>query len=100
VSGIEEDFPVLAGIAVSGRSFGREAKLEARRALAELQALRSDVANLLTWKMEASLVLEDWEKVWEAAGRPGPLGASKAANVLSAVRTLKAQLDVQRRIPR
>lgn len=39
------------------------------------------IERLLAWKAEAMTVLAEWEKVWELAGRPGPLGRSKAANI-------------------
>jgi len=48
---------------------------QAARVLGELDRLRA-------WKAEATAVLELWEQVWEAAGRPGQLGASKALSVL------------------
>ena len=43
--------------------------------------LRAEVARLEAWKAEAVEVLGQWEQVWEAAGRPGPLGGSKAEAV-------------------
>lgn len=45
--------------------------------------------RLNQWKREALVVLSDWEEVWEAAGRPGRLGSSKAKNVLHEVERLK-----------
>lgn len=39
-------------------------------------------ADLLRWKAEAIVLLNEWDEVWEALGEPGPLGASKAKNVL------------------
>jgi hypothetical protein len=47
---------------------------QGKAALAEIDRLRA-------WKESAMQVLNDWDQVWEAAGRPGPLGASKAQNV-------------------
>ncbi|MEZ5409566.1 MAG: hypothetical protein R2761_16170 [Acidimicrobiales bacterium] len=41
----------------------------------------ADLAVLRRWKAEALEVLAAWELVWEAAGRPGPLGGSKAQAV-------------------
>ncbi len=46
-------------------------------------ALADELAQLRTWKAEAMEVLGQWEQVWEAAGRPGPLGGSKAEAVRS-----------------
>lgn len=43
--------------------------------------LADDREALLAWKAEAMEVLGQWEKVWEAAGCPGPLGGSKAEAV-------------------
>lgn len=37
-----------------------------------------ELERLRAWKAEAMEVLGQWEQVWEAAGRPGPLGGSKA----------------------
>jgi hypothetical protein len=37
--------------------------------------------RLEAWKAEAIAVLCAWEEVWEAAGRPGRLGSSKARAV-------------------
>ena len=36
------------------------------------------IEHLEQWKAEALTVLAEWENVWEAAGKPGPLGSSKA----------------------
>lgn len=41
-----------------------------------------ELERLRAWKAEALIVLAEWEKVWEAAGRPGRLGESKATSVL------------------
>ena len=46
-----------------------------------LTAEREQMARLEAWKAEAVEVLGQWEQVWEAAGRPGPLGGSKAEAV-------------------
>jgi hypothetical protein len=43
---------------------------------------RNTTARLRQWKREATTVLVAWEAVWEAAGRPGRLGQSKAAAML------------------
>ena len=47
-----------------------------------MMTLADELADLRRWKTEATAVLEQWDRVWDAAGRPGPLGGSKAANVL------------------
>lgn len=41
------------------------------------------------WKTEALTVLAAWDEVWEALGRPGPLGSSKAAGALDEVEAMK-----------
>lgn len=65
-----DDYPTLIGIT----SYDPELKRELAHVLDEIDRLRA-------WKAEAMVVLAEWDEVWEAAGRPGPLGASKAANV-------------------
>lgn len=42
---------------------------------------RDELDRLRAWKAEALAVLGEWEFVWEAAGRPGALGESKARAV-------------------
>lgn len=41
----------------------------------------TELQRLRQWKAEATEVLTAWEQVWEAAGRPGRLGESKAKAV-------------------
>ena len=42
---------------------------------------RVELERLRAWKADAMHVLAQWERVWEAAGCPGPLGGSKAEAV-------------------
>lgn len=42
----------------------------------------TELEQLRRWKAEAIITLATWEQVWLAAGQPGPLGTSKAANTL------------------
>ena len=42
---------------------------------------RDEMQRLQQWKREATLVLDEWEAVWDAAGRPGRPGESKAVAV-------------------
>jgi hypothetical protein len=42
---------------------------------------RLELDRLREWKESAIAVMNEWERVWEAAGRPGKLGGSKAASV-------------------
>lgn len=43
--------------------------------------LESELKRLAAWKDSALTVMESWEEVWEAAGKPGKLGCSKARAV-------------------
>ena len=54
---------------------------------------RAETEHLRAWKAEAMEVLAEWEKVWVAAGRPGPLGGSKAENVRRQIERNRAVLD-------
>ena len=47
----------------------------------QVKKLQHEVRELEAWKLSAMLVLGEWEKVWEAVGKPGRLGASKAVSV-------------------
>jgi len=58
--------------------------------MSEVADLAAQTAELRAWKREASAVLDEWERVFNALGRPGPLGHSKPANVLEQVEALKA----------
>jgi hypothetical protein len=53
--------------------------------LTEHRAATDELQRLRAWKAEAIEVIGSWEQVWEALGRPGRLGESKAAAVLRAV---------------
>ena len=48
-----------------------------------------ELERLRAWKREAMIVLAEWESVWEAAGRPGALGASKASAVRRVVQAAR-----------
>ena len=50
---------------------------------------RSELERLRAWKAEAMVVLSEWEAAWEAAGRPGQLGSSKAAATTHEIRRLR-----------
>lgn len=102
---LSEDFPYLSFFISVNADCGADdctnsgcaAAREAQRALAELAGLRQDVANLLTWKAEASAVLERWEEVWHAAGEPGPLGRFKSDNVKEVLQQLQDALRQAKR---
>lgn len=57
---------------------------------------RAEVKRLSRWKREAMEVLDQWEAVWEALGRPGPLGGRKSAAVLAEVERLSAAVEAVR----
>jgi len=66
-------------------------------------AMTAEIDRLRQWKAEAMIVLAEWDEVWEAAGKPGPLGGSKAANVLAMLQTPSGGeplADVMKRIPK
>lgn len=68
-----DDYPLLAlhaadEYAVPGK------RTEIIYALDEIDRLRR-------WKAEATQVIDEWDRVWDAAGRPGPLGETKAETV-------------------
>lgn len=51
-----------------------------------LTADQAELENLRRWKTEAIEVIDAWEKVWYAAGCPGPLGMRKSDNVIKLVK--------------
>lgn len=53
-----------------------------------LTGLVAEVERLMDWKRDAMCVLAGWERVWDALGQPGPLGAMKSDNALAAVQRL------------
>lgn len=53
------------------------------------------IEQLEAWRTEGLAVLDQWEKVWKAAGEPGPLGLSKAQNVLDWVLDVKEDRGFQ-----
>jgi hypothetical protein len=73
-----DDYPAIATHSRWPNSEGKECE----NALKEIDSLRR-------WKEEALIVLTEWDKVWEAAGRPGLLGASKASNTQALIECLR-----------
>lgn len=49
-----------------------------------------EVESLRRWKAEATQVLDEWDRVWDALGKPGALGSSRALSSLAAVERLLA----------
>lgn len=65
-----------------------------------LDAAHSRITVLEAWKESATAVLSDWEETWVAAGRPGPLGHAKAADVRQRIAALEAERDASDAIAR
>ena len=51
------------------------------------------IERLRGWKADALVVMADEDRVWQAAGRPGPLGASKSECVIAEIERLTAERD-------
>jgi len=60
--------------------------------------LTETIDRMQKWKTEALQVLGEWERVWEAAGRPGTLGSSKADSVRALFTPDEAMLESATRI--
>lgn len=75
MSGARHDYPILALRAGHRGGALYQERVQLNKVLDELDRLRA-------WKAEAMTVLGEWEQVWVRAGKPGPLGASKAEAVL------------------
>lgn len=58
--------------------------------LAAVAGNDEELERLRAWKAEAMHSLREWDLVFDALGRPGPLGPTKAANALA---------EIQRRQP-
>ena len=52
--------------------------------------MRAEVERLRRWKTEAALVLDAWNKVYQALGQPGALGESLAAASLAKVKQMQS----------
>lgn len=64
-------------------------------AAAEIERLRSEIERLQNWKIQALIVLNKWDDVWDVAGFPGALGMSKAECVADEIRRLRAMTAEQ-----
>lgn len=60
---------------------------------ARIDELVAEQERLHRWKREACEVMTKWESVWEALGKPGKLGRSKAEGALAEVENLRAASD-------
>lgn len=59
----------------------------------EAAEMRSELMHLRRWKLEATEVIESWERVYEALGDVGGLGQRRSDAVLAEVLRMKAELD-------
>lgn len=59
---------------------------------------KNELERLRGWKTEAMTVLDEWEAAWEAAGRPGELGSSKARATAAEIRRLQKDEKHYRRM--
>jgi hypothetical protein len=89
---------VVAGLTELEQSFQRLDSNDARTAVVRdawrtLIGQDAELQDLVRWKDEALAVLSQWEKVWQAAGRPGPLGRSMAENTAAEIARLKSEFD-------
>lgn len=63
---------------------------------AVLDEAADEIERLRRWKAEAIGVLEGWNQVWEAAGRPGRLGDSQFTSVVAEIERLREELAAER----
>ena len=59
----------------------------------EAAEMRSELMHLRRWKLEATEVIESWERAYEALGDVGGLGQRRSDAVLAEVLRMKAELD-------
>jgi hypothetical protein len=74
----------------------QQKRIEGRGGVPEVRDLvkaLDELDRLRRWKAEAVEVHASWEQTWEAAGRPGRPGSSKAEAVRAEVERLRRQLD-------
>lgn len=80
--GFDDIIESLQEIAQVAGAVGEDAiKANLENEIPPLRHLQAELERLRAWKTEALQVLGEWEQVWEAAGRPGRLGESKAKAV-------------------
>jgi hypothetical protein len=54
-------------------------------------AMTVEIDQLRRWKAEATIVLDEWDAVWRAAGRPGALGQTKQQGMADLLKLLTAR---------
>jgi len=59
-----------------------------------VNVLAREVLSLRRWEAEATIVIKQWEGVWESVGRPGALGRSKAESLGEYVADLRDNVVV------
>lgn len=73
-----------------GKAANRRQPVDQLALLSELASRHRENELLKAWKAEATKLIDQWEKVWEDAGKPGLVGDSKARVTAEAVTELKA----------
>lgn len=63
------------------------------KAHALIVSQRAEIERLRQWKREATTVIEEWEAVWEAAGKPGLLGQPKPNGLLAELGRLEDEIE-------
>lgn len=64
-----------------------------RSDLDDLRAAATELRRLEAWKREALIALAEWDEVFDALGRPGQWGASKAESARAEVERIRAESD-------
>ena len=64
------------------------------RLIDQINRLQLEIRDLLNWKNSAMAVLTEWDQVWEAAGKPGKLGRSKAVSTLEYLKSLPTESNL------
>lgn len=75
------------------RAAGVKAAATAALARLEVERLQVEVEQLRRWRTEATLALNEWDKVYQALGQPGALGDSLAAASLAEIKRLRDALE-------
>lgn len=52
-----------------------------------------EIERLRRWKAEATAVIEEWEAVWESAGKPSLLGQSKPIGLMAELGRLADEIE-------
>lgn len=79
------------------RGYESQDVVDAARAAARLLREVPADEDAAHWKAQALEVIDGWERVFDALGKPGPLGAFKSSNALAEVERLQADLDAATR---